>query len=252
MSASGPHKLQLPISGAAVNALDQAVLGTINLLSRQSWAFDRAVQFLSGEHLLKGAVLSAALWWAWFRPEREPRREPGHSRRRVVATVLGVMAALLIGKLIQLALPFRARPMHTPELGLLLPYGAPPTLMSGWTSFPSDHAIIFIGLCAGLFFISRRAGWLCLAYVLTVVLLPRLYLLLHYPTDLLAGAAIGATSVIAANHWLPHAKPVDWAMAQVQQRPEIAYPVMFVLSYQIAVLFDNVRAIALAAARAVG
>lgn len=231
-----------------MNPFDQAVLGALNQLARHSWIFDRTVQFLSGEHLLKGGVVVAVLWWAWFREGAGQEL----ARRRIIVTVTATMVALLLGKLSQLSFPSRPRPMHVPDLGLVLPLGAPPTLMRDWSSFPSDHAILFIGLSTGLWFISRRVGLLVLAYSLLVVLLPRAYLLLHYPTDLLAGAAIGAGVVYAGQRLLLRHRGVDLVLSWVRRKPQAAYPVLFLVTFQIAVLFDNVRAVSAAIAKAFG
>lgn len=231
-----------------MNVFDQTLLAGLNQWARHSWMLDRTVQYLSGAHLLKGGVVVAVLWWAWFREGAGQDL----ARRRVIVTVTASMAALLIGKLCQLAFPSRARPMHIPDLGLVLPFGVPPTLMRDWSSFPSDHAILFIGLSTGLWFVSRRAGLLVLGYSLLLVLLPRVYLLLHHPTDLLGGAAIGAGVVYAGQRLLVQRRGVDLLMGWIQRHPQSAYPVLFLVSFQVAVLFDDVRALGSAIAKAFG
>lgn len=230
------------------NPFDLAILTALNHGARHSWLFDRLVNFWSHEHLLKGGVLVAVLWWAWFRPGADQAGD----RRRIVATVAGTMVALGLGKLCQLACGFRPRPLHVPELGFVVPYGVSPAVLDGWSSFPSDHAVLFGAMSAGLFLISRRAGLLVLAYSVIMVLLPRAYLLLHYPTDLIAGLLIGALTVAAAHRFLLKRHLVDGIVTWADRRPALAYPVMFLVSFQIAVLFDNVRAIAMAVAKAFG
>jgi hypothetical protein len=61
-------------------------------------------------------------------------------------------------------------------------------LLSGWSSFPSDHACLFFALATGLCLISPVIGGLALLHASLIVSLPRIYLGLHYPTDVLAGA----------------------------------------------------------------
>lgn len=236
------------LSTLSLNPFDLAILTALNQFARHSWLFDRLVNFWSHEHLLKGGVLVAVLWWAWFRPGADQAGD----RRRVVVTVAGTMVALGLGKLCQLACGFRPRPIHVHELGFVVPYGMSSTVLDGWSSFPSDHAILFGAVSAGLFLISRRAGLLVLAYSLIMVLLPRAYLLLHYPTDLIAGLLIGAATVVAAQRYLLRARAVECVVAWADSRPALAYPLMFLVSFQIAVLFDNVRAIAIAVAKAFG
>lgn len=231
-----------------LNPFDLALLSALNHGARHSWLFDRLVNFWSHEHLLKGGMLVAMLWWAWFRPG------PGQpdAQRRLVATVAGTAAALAIGKLCQLAFGLRLRPIHAPGLEFVVPYGMSPVVLDGWSSFPSDHAILFGALSTGMLLISRRAGLLALAYSLIIVLLPRAYLLLHYPTDLIAGLAIGAATVWVAQRTLAQGHAASSIVAWADRRPEWAYPLMFLVSFQVAVLFDNVRAIATAVIKAFG
>ena len=56
-------------------------------------------------------------------------------------------------------------------------------------SFPSDHAGLFYALATTIFLVSRRTGIIMFIYVTLVVIVPRLYLLLHYPTDIMAGGS---------------------------------------------------------------
>jgi membrane-associated phospholipid phosphatase len=55
---------------------------------------------------------------------------------------------------------------------------------------PSGHAVVFFAFGLGLFSISRTLGILGVAHAVLVDALPRMYLGLHYPTDVLAGALV--------------------------------------------------------------
>jgi len=79
---------------------------------------------------------------------------------------------------------------------------APPT-----SSFPSGHTAAAIVLFVGLIIVVRRSwdrGWLtvllavALAFLPVVVGLSRLYRGMHQPTDVLAGAALGAIALTGA------------------------------------------------------
>jgi undecaprenyl-diphosphatase len=138
-------------------------------------------------------------------------------------------------------LPFRPRPFSTPEFAHSFALGRAQRGLDTWTAFPSDHATLFAALAVGLWFASRRAGWALCIYVLVVVMLPRLYLGMHYPTDLLAGAVIGV--VIA---WLVNSDALRPLIAGPLTRwqtwsPASFYACAFLLTSQIAVLFDPVR-----------
>lgn len=67
-----------------------------------------------------------------------------------------------------------------------------------WSAFPSGHAMIGIavfGTIALLAYRERRLRWpaFLLAALLAISLYSRMYLGVHWPTDVLGGAAIGAT-----------------------------------------------------------
>jgi len=57
--------------------------------------------------------------------------------------------------------------------------------------FPSDHAVLFFALATGLFMAHRKLGIAAYAWVIVAICFPRLYLGIHWPTDVIAGAAVG-------------------------------------------------------------
>ena len=115
-------------------------------------------------------------------------------RNRLVLLLGACLVALSIGRLLQLCLPFRHRPILTPELGLRIPPELSPHLFEGWSSFPSDHAALFFAFSTGIYLIAPSLGLLATAHTIGMICFPRLYLGLHFATDLLAGAFIGVAS----------------------------------------------------------
>jgi undecaprenyl-diphosphatase len=80
-------------------------------------------------------------------------------------------------------------------------------------------------------------------YVSAFICLPRVYLGIHYPTDILAGAVIGVSIC-----WLVHLpsirKPLtNHAFRWLDAKPGRFYAFSFLLTYQICELFDPVRSI---------
>lgn len=59
------------------------------------------------------------------------------------------------------------------------------------SSFPSDHAIVAFAIATSLLFWNRRIGIVALAVAL-LICLARVSVGVHYPTDVLVGAAVGA------------------------------------------------------------
>ncbi len=222
-----------------MNSFDHTILMSLNGLAHQSSSFDRIVNAMSGMHLLKGAVLAAALCWAWFRPEDPGRR----NRRFVVAALVSSAVAIAAGRALQLLLPFRPRPLHSPEIAFVLPYGEVPTVLDGWSSFPSDHAVMFFALSTGLWFISHRAGVLAYAFSAVIVCLPRIFLGLHYPTDILAGAALGVVIGATGCRTMAPLPSIGALLRWIDRRAEWAYPVMFLLLYQVAEMFEDMRSL---------
>jgi undecaprenyl-diphosphatase len=128
------------------------------------------------------------------------------------------------------------------ETGLLLrvPYGASAADWEGVSSFPSDHAVFFFALATGIFFASRRVGWFIFLYISVVICLPRIFIGEHYATDILTGAAIGFFFGRLAN--LPDIRRplTSWALQLQDARPALFYCFFFILTLQMAEVFDSV------------
>lgn len=226
-----------------MNRFDGPVLSILQELSQRSWTFDNTVYNLSGFEFLKGGVVVAFLWALWFSQDGE---ESAEVRKTIVMTVLAAMGAVLAARLLAAVLPFRPRPMNNPELVFLPPFGVGPNTMRIWTdlsSFPSDHATLFSALSAGMFFVSFRAGLLATAYTVLLVLFPRVYLGMHYPTDILGGAVIGVLPVLAANRREVRETVARKILAFGNARPGPFYGISFLVSYQTAELFQDLREI---------
>ena len=66
----------------------------------------------------------------------------------------------------------------------------PLILETPYTSFPSGHATLFFALATAIYLYDKRAGYVF--YVLaTLIAISRVVVGVHYPVDIIAGAAIG-------------------------------------------------------------
>jgi len=73
----------------------------------------------------------------------------------------------------------------------------------GNTGMPSNHAINFFAAFAFLALIMRRKAWIIPMFTVAVAVgLSRIYLGLHYPSQVLAGATLGMLWGAAAAHWI--------------------------------------------------
>jgi undecaprenyl-diphosphatase len=110
----------------------------------------------------------------------------GGRRGRILAAALLVTLILtdMVGGVILKPLLHRVRPCFAVEgVRALLPQAR-----SG--SFPSNHAANTFGAATVLF--AARRGWWALGFlVAAAVALSRVYVGVHYPSDVLGGAAIG-------------------------------------------------------------
>jgi undecaprenyl-diphosphatase len=222
-----------------MNAFDSTIIVWLNHFSQRSPAFDQLVSLQLGNNLTKGGVITALIWWAWFRPGERS----GEHRAQMVATLLAGAVGIAVARAIALAAPFRERPLRQEGLNFRIPIGMSQTNLIGWSSFPSDHAVLFFALATGLLFVSRRAGVLAFVYTTVAIVLPRVYLGVHYPSDILAGAAVGVAIAWLSIVWLPRTKLLKWIMNFATKRPELFYPVFFLATLQIAEEFNGVRGV---------
>ena len=220
-----------------MNFLDSFVMTHLNVFARKSWVFDQAVAFLSVNYLLKGGVLMLFVWWAWFRTDDRASADRSH----IIATMLSCVVALAVGRMMVILLPFRLRPLHEISLDFVRPYGVTEDALGKLSSFPSDHAVLFFALVTGMFFVSRALGAIALVYTIVVVALPRMYLGLHYPTDILGGALVGVVISWLGNTYLPGTRITRSIQDLSWGRPMYFYPALFLVTYQIADLFENSR-----------
>src|SRR5690349_10328479 len=116
-------------------ALDRAIVVAVNGFAGRSPSFDALVLVLAGNHLVKGGLVMAFVWWAWFCPGR---KESANRRRTIVATFVAAGVALALSIVVQHLSPMRPRPIHDPTLFLRTPIGLPSDVMTNWSSFPSD------------------------------------------------------------------------------------------------------------------
>ncbi|MBB5499240.1 undecaprenyl-diphosphatase [Paraburkholderia sp. MM5384-R2] len=141
----------------------------------------QSIQAIADLYTFKGLVLIAVLWWIWFQQDGRPEWR----REIVLATLLSGVVVLFVGRLLAHWLPFRVRPIYSAELHLQFASGAAQTAqLSDWSSFPSDHAMLWMAIATGIFLVWRGIGVLALLYTALFICVPRAYLGFHYPTDL--------------------------------------------------------------------
>lgn len=217
--------------------LDLWGLHLVNDLAGKSVLLDLVMRGFIGNDIVKGVIPVACLWYLWFADSHR------NDRPMVISTVIVSIVAILIGRLSALLLPFRERPLHVEDLELSLPFGQNPTALDGWSSFPSDHAVLYFFLAAAVFLISRKIGALLFLHALLCISMSRVYAGLHYPSDIAAGAVIGIVLALAlvrpiACRVVPKLHLLRWEA----RHPQTFYPLMFFISFQMASMFNSLRA----------
>jgi len=149
---------------------------------------DELFKFLATDLPVVIVALVALLFLLAWRHARRQRREGA------VAATAAAALALLINQPIAHAVD-RTRPYLThPHATLLIARSHDP-------SFPSDHATGAFAIATAIWFYDRTAGALFLVLA-ALLAFARVYVGTHYPSDVLGGAAIGATVAIALR-WAP-------------------------------------------------
>ncbi|MFF3565238.1 phosphatase PAP2 family protein [Streptomyces sp. NPDC002574] len=184
---------------------DVSLLRDINGLAKLAprW-LDRAVEGVAEYGLILLMVLLAG--WCWWRVARRGGSE-------APAAVAGVVwAGLAGGVALLLNVPLRNfvdRPRPFAEhqgLDVLVKSTAR-------YSFVSDHATVTMAVAVGLFLVSRKWGLAAVAIALAEGFC-RIYMGVHYPTDVLGGFALGtAVALLLAPFALALLTPLMTAVA---------------------------------------
>lgn len=171
--------------------LDVSLLYTINGLTRRApgW-LDRAVAVVGEYGILLALVL--LVLWCWRGARRQDEAAAVESFAALVWAPLAAGAALLLNVPLR---EFVGRPrpdLQHDGIAVLDPgAGIGPSTFS----FVSDHATLAMALGVGLFVANRKLGFLGIGLALAEGV-TRVYMGLHYPTDVIGGLALGTAVVL--------------------------------------------------------
>ncbi|MFF7645345.1 phosphatase PAP2 family protein [Streptomyces canus] len=161
---------------------DVDLLYDINGLAKDAphW-FDQVMEYVGEYGILLGMVL--LILWCWWAGRRRGGEDAASSVAALVWAPLAAALAVLVNVPIR-GFVERPRPFRTHE-GLEV-------LVSGKTdySFVSDHATITMAMAVGLFVANRKFGLVGIALALLEGFC-RVYMGVHYPTDVIGGFALG-------------------------------------------------------------
>ncbi len=220
-----------------IHGVDISVFSWLSRL-HGSWFLDRITSHLEANLLFKSGLFISLYWYFWFREEPDQQE-----RRNTILTILvGTLAGLVITRMVATLAPFRVRPMY--DLNLQQhPLSIPvPASVIAWSSFPSDTVAFLGALGFGLIRLSRRLTIPIVLYLAVWICLPRMYLGIHYASDIIVGAGIGVVTVWAAlkieGIRSIVARPL---LAFMEAKPQVFYPAAFLISFEMASLFWDIR-----------
>ena len=229
--------------------LDRSLLLAVNGLAHHSLPLDKAAVVMLDMDFLKGGFLFVFLWWLWFRDADDAPE----NRIAVLRIALGLCLAVVIARAMQILLPGRVRPMHDPTIHLVAPFVPVPEGLEHWSSFPSDHAVVLFAVATAIALYNRWLGLAAAAWVTIIACLPRVFVGYHYPSDILAGAVVGALIMLLAAHLpLPRlaSRLIDRVFAWERRRPQLFYCAAVIVTFELMMMCNDLRIVGHAVARA--
>lgn len=180
--------MSLATSVATLPCLDWSVFHAVNSgVATHDWLED-PVTLLAGPAVTLYAVVTVGLWFV-ARPYGELKWKLACASALASAAV-----AMLANQFIAHVIWDRPRPYAThPASDHLL------SAASADPSFPSDHATAAFAIAFAVLAFSRRGGLAFLAAA-TLIGVSRIGLGMHYPSDVLAGAAVGWLAAMLVTH----------------------------------------------------
>jgi undecaprenyl-diphosphatase len=187
----------------------------------QDWINDPAGRFSLLDTAMKFSavdivyVVPLLLLALWFWPIADAR-ERAFNQRLAAVTFFAVVAAVAIAALVA-HFVFEARPFVTDgSTHLLIKHAAD-------NGFPSDHTTFSFAVAGAMLAWKRSLGLVCLALA-SLVGLSRIYVGVHWPSDIAGGAIVGLGAGFVIGRCLPLLELPQRALSRVLPQALIAAP----------------------------
>jgi undecaprenyl-diphosphatase len=223
--------------------LDSTITTFANSLTGRNMLIDALMRQFCDNYILSTVPLTALLVFLWNKNAFEQQR------MRLLAGAVAIGTSGLLSRVLQKILPMiglgRTRPLYDPNLSGIIhwPIGLPPHTLETHSSWPSDSAAWLFGL-AFLIWLhgGKRLGIpaLCLAASSSLTRIP---MGIHFFSDVLCGAALGASMVLASQRLpIPH---IAYQILKVQQEWPVAFCIaLFLVTYLLATFGADIRTLA--------
>ena len=229
---------------AVLDSFDLAILRFVSGFAGKSSLLDHAINAVSRLDMFKGIALMCLFWYVWAEaPANEPPSLREQRQKRLTTVLIGTILIGAVSRGLQLVLHVHQRPLLS-NLGLAFPVtDFDAGSLNAWNSFPSDHAMFFFALGAGLWTVNRTAGLAACAWTILVIDFPRIYLGIHVPSDVIFGALfglIGMTLFLA----LPLERFERWLSGWRTAHQGLFMAALFFTTYTIGQLLADLRELA--------
>jgi undecaprenyl-diphosphatase len=216
--------------------LDVSIFRALNDLCGVSPTLDRVVVHLE---VLKNSLFMGIVGVLWYWPDKEmPRR-----RETILIMIAAVALSLVANRAVSTLLPYRDRPMYA--IGAHAPTFEWHADLEHWSSFPSDNATYLFAIAASLWLISWRWG-LFFGIFAAFAAMARVFLGIHYPSDVVVGALLGIATSVAVNREWVRQKIAAPILTYETRYPPWFYGLFFLALAELAGGFPNTRRIGVA------
>ncbi|NGP59335.1 undecaprenyl-diphosphatase [Paenibacillus thiaminolyticus] len=159
------------------------IFRAINDLGKQFASLNPAAVFVA-EYMVYALALAMLVYWF---------TRSGRNRMMVIQAGLAFILAEIMGKAASKLYSHHQPFAELPEVNKLIDHAID-------NSFPSDHTILFFSVCVSFWLVRKKEGWLWLALACCVAV-SRIWVGVHYPVDIAAGALLGMVSALVM-YWL--------------------------------------------------
>lgn len=220
--------------------MDEYIFHLLNGINGKSGVLDFVLE-ASQRVVVKALPFMMVFWGLWFWTTSADE----NSRRRstLLATLVATIPIVGITRAVANFGPFSERPITTPGLEVNIASHQDIAQLDGWSSMPSDHASLFMGLAVAILLVHRPAGMFLIFWAMCVSSIPRVILGLHWPSDLVVGWLLGAIIAICVLRFIPDVIYRSRLVPMFETRGYILYPLLFALTFEIARMFLVARSI---------
>lgn len=238
--------------------LNRIVFVALNSLADRSWALDTLFAQLEANPLVKGAVVGACFFAAWFGGKN--KRDIIQTRKLLLAGLVSTVIALAMSKSLSYSFFFPrpyvlSRQVYHLEEHRLVPYPRIPLRVPRdadsqalWDNYldgnisvnplgavPSDHASFFLAVSLGILIANRRMGLIALLWTILAILPAKIVMGRHHPIDMVGGALVALFALFLVFYLGLRVKgrifesTADWTI----RHPMLSSALVFVVVFEI-------------------